>query len=212
MIDVIFCILTFFILAALQLTRQEAVNVDLPKASTGTTRTQDTLVVSINSTGQTFINKQFVDRNQLGQAFQDYFQKNPNGRLVLYASQTAFYNDVVQVLDLMRQFGGDRLPLRPYLFSPISRLVLRLLQPSAQPLTHSIRLALQHPHPRLILVSIKFHPLRNKALVVLVALTQYPVRHQRQKPILIKIPGRTLYVMSYREFLIISFKEMDDRP
>ncbi|UBF25392.1 biopolymer transporter ExbD [Kovacikia minuta CCNUW1] len=118
LIDVIFCILTFFILAALQLTRQQAINVDLPKASTGATQMQDTLVVSINSTGQTFVDKQFVDRNQLAQTLQEYRAKNPNGLLVLYASQTAFYNDVVQVLDLMRQVGGDRvalatLPLQP---------------------------------------------------------------------------------------------------
>ena len=31
--------------------------------------------------------------------------------LVLNASQTAFYNDVVQVLDVMRQVGGDRVAL-----------------------------------------------------------------------------------------------------
>jgi biopolymer transport protein ExbD len=111
LIDVIFCILTFFIVAALQMTHQQAMNVDVPRASTGTTQTQESLVVSINSTGQTFIEKQFVDRNQLAQVFQEYFQKNPNGRLVLYASQTAFYNDVVQVLDLMRQVGGDRVAL-----------------------------------------------------------------------------------------------------
>ncbi|MGC8712746.1 MAG: ExbD/TolR family protein, partial [Leptodesmis sp.] len=36
LIDVIFCILTFFILAALQLTRQQAINIDLPRATTGT--------------------------------------------------------------------------------------------------------------------------------------------------------------------------------
>ncbi len=111
LIDVIFCILTFFILAALQLTRQQAINVDLPKASTGVTQMREMLVVTINSTGQTFVDRQYVDRNQLYQALQAYRQSNPDGLLVLYASQTAFYNDVVQVLDLMRQVGGDRVAL-----------------------------------------------------------------------------------------------------
>lgn len=111
LIDVIFCILTFFILAALQLTRQQAINIDLPKASTGVTQMRDMLVVTINATGQTFIDRQFVDRSQLYQSLQSYREKNPNGLLVLYASQTAFYNDVVQVLDLMRQVGGDRVAL-----------------------------------------------------------------------------------------------------
>lgn len=111
LIDVIFCILTFFILAALQLTRQQAINIDLPKANTGVTQMRDMLVVTINATGQTFIDRQFVDRSQLYQSLQAYREKNPAGLLVLYASQTAFYNDVVQVLDLMRQVGGDRVAL-----------------------------------------------------------------------------------------------------
>lgn len=111
LIDVIFCILTFFILAALQLTRQQGIEIDLPKASTGTSPTRQMLVVTVSATGQTFVNKQFVDRAQLYQQLQDYQQKNPNGLLVLNASQTAFYNDVVQILDVMRQVGGDRVAL-----------------------------------------------------------------------------------------------------
>jgi biopolymer transport protein ExbD len=111
LIDVIFCILTFFILAALQLTRQQGIEIDLPKASTGATQMRQMLVVTVSATGQTFVNKQFVDRAQLYQQLQDYHQKNPDGLLVLNASQTAFYNDVVQVLDVMRQVGGDRVAL-----------------------------------------------------------------------------------------------------
>ena len=111
LIDVIFCILTFFILAALQLTRQQGIEIDLPKVSTGATQMRQMLVVTVSATGQTFVNKQFVDRSQLYQQLQDYHQKNPDGLLVLNASQTAFYNDVVQVLDVMRQVGGDRVAL-----------------------------------------------------------------------------------------------------
>lgn len=111
LIDVIFCILTFFILAALQLTRQQGIDIDLPQASTGTTQMREMLVVTISSTGQTFVDKQLTDRSQLYQLLQDYHTKNPQGLLVLNASKTAFYNDVVQVLDLMRAVGGDRVAL-----------------------------------------------------------------------------------------------------
>ena len=111
LIDVIFCILTFFILAALQLTRQQGINIDLPTATTGMTQMRQMLVVTVNATGQTFIDKQLIDRTQLFQQLQDYRQKNPAGLLVLNASQTAFYNDVVQVLDVMRQVGGDQVAL-----------------------------------------------------------------------------------------------------
>jgi biopolymer transport protein ExbD len=133
LIDVIFCILTFFILAALQLTRQQAINIDLPKASTGVTQMRDMLVVTINSTGQTYVDRQYVDRNQLAQTLQAYRQKAPNGLLVLYASQTAFYNDVVQVLDLMRQVGGDRVALATLPANPNATPSPTVLPPTISP-------------------------------------------------------------------------------
>ena len=111
LIDVIFCILTFFILAALQLTRREGIDLDLPRASTGTPQTQEMLVVSVDSTGLTSIKNQPVDRVQLYQVLQAYHQQNPQGLLVLRASQTSFYNDVIQVLDVLRAVGGDRVAL-----------------------------------------------------------------------------------------------------
>ncbi|MDX2228311.1 MAG: biopolymer transporter ExbD [Leptolyngbyaceae cyanobacterium bins.349] len=123
LIDVIFCILTFFILAALQFTRQQAINVELPRASTGTplttpapgnnadTRFREMLVVTIGTTGQTYVDKRPVDRPQLLQELQAYLARNPNGLLVLNASPSSFYNDVIQVVDLMRSVGGDRVAL-----------------------------------------------------------------------------------------------------
>lgn len=120
LIDVIFCILTFFILAALQFTRQQAINIDLPRASTGTplsapglgdNRFREMLVVTISSTGQTFIDQKPIDRSQLLQELQAYIKRNPTGTLVLNASPNAFYNDVIQVVDLMRSVGGDRVAL-----------------------------------------------------------------------------------------------------
>jgi len=120
LIDVIFCILTFFILAALQLTRQQAINIDLPRANTGTPlpgastedlRFREMLVVTIAPNGQTYLDKTPVDRSQLSQALAQYLQQNPKGTVVLNASPNAFYNDVIQVLDIMRTIGGDRVAL-----------------------------------------------------------------------------------------------------
>jgi biopolymer transport protein ExbD len=111
LIDVIFCILTFFILAALQLTRQQAIGVDLPRASTGAPQMREMLVVTISPTGQLFVDKDLVDRASLRQRLEQYRQNRPNGLLVLNASKLAFYNDVVQVLDVMRSVGGDRVAL-----------------------------------------------------------------------------------------------------
>jgi biopolymer transport protein ExbD len=111
LIDVIFCILTFFILAAVSLTRQQAINLDLPKASTGVAQTQETMLVSVDPVGQIYIDKQGVSREQLYQALLSYTRSKPTGLIVLNASPLVSYNEVIQVLDLLRSVGGDRVAL-----------------------------------------------------------------------------------------------------
>lgn len=112
LIDVIFCILTFFILAAVGLTRQQAITVDLPKVSTGAAQMREMLIVSINTVGQIYVEKELVlTRQQLRQQLLKYRAENPTGLLVLYASKQALYEDVVQVLDVLREVGGDRVAL-----------------------------------------------------------------------------------------------------
>ncbi|HBL62411.1 MAG TPA: biopolymer transporter ExbD [Cyanobacteria bacterium UBA8803] len=112
LIDVIFCILTFFILAAVGFSRQQAISVDLPKASTGTPQGREILMVSLNDLGQVFVEQDPVaTKEQLTQKLQIHRQQNPLGLIALYASPNASYNDVVQVLDLLREVGGDRVAL-----------------------------------------------------------------------------------------------------
>ncbi|MBS0017605.1 MAG: biopolymer transporter ExbD [Arthrospira sp. SH-MAG29] len=111
LIDVVFCILTFFILAALQLTRQQAINVDLPRAGTGETQMQKMLVVGVDIRGDTYIDQQRVNSEQMQRALERFLRWNPSGLVVLYAPRDARYNDVVQVLDKMRAVGGDRVAL-----------------------------------------------------------------------------------------------------
>ncbi|MDJ1182942.1 ExbD/TolR family protein [Roseofilum casamattae] len=111
LIDVIFCILTFFILAAVGLTRQQAITVDLPSASTGSSQMQDMLIVSVDTVGQTYIEQELVPRDRLRQRLLAYQIQSQQGLMVLYASKTALYEDVVEVLDVMRAVGGDRVAL-----------------------------------------------------------------------------------------------------
>lgn len=111
LIDVVFCILIFFILAAVGLTRQQSINLDLPKASTGAAQMREMLVVSIDPVGLTYVENQPVSQAQLTQILQNYNRTRPNGLIVLNASQLVSYNNVIQVLDLLRSVGGDRVAL-----------------------------------------------------------------------------------------------------
>lgn len=121
LIDVIFCILTFFILAAVGLTRQQAIDLDLPNASTGNPLPpqglgaeaiqRERLYVSVDAIGQVYIDQQPVTLDLLYDVLLQHQQVSPEGLIVLYASRDARYEDVIQVLDLLRSVGGDRVAL-----------------------------------------------------------------------------------------------------
>jgi len=111
LIDVIFCILIFFILAAVGFSRQQAITLNLPKASTGTSQMREMLVVSLDSRGQLYLEKQPVSQVQLYSAVKNYHSLNPTGLMVLNASQEVRYSQVVQVLDMLKEVGGERVAL-----------------------------------------------------------------------------------------------------
>ena len=130
LIDVIFCILTFFILASLSLTRQTAINMNLPKSSTGVTQMRQTMVVTIDPIGELYIDKDPVSQPQLIDALKAFQEQNPEGVIALNAPPYASYNDVVRVLDLLRSVGGDRVALT---VSPADNTVDPLQAPQPQP-------------------------------------------------------------------------------
>ncbi|MEO1591467.1 MAG: biopolymer transporter ExbD [Cyanobacteria bacterium J06632_22] len=116
LIDVIFCILTFFILAAVSLTRQQAISLDLPGADTSAplpaqTDERERIYVSVDATGTTYIDQSPVPLNVVEDVLRQHRQIYPNGLIVLYAARDARYEDVVGVLDLLREVGGDRVAL-----------------------------------------------------------------------------------------------------
>ncbi len=111
LIDVIFCILTFFIIAAVSYSRQQAINLDLPQAKTGTPQVRDLLIVAIDDIGQIYVEQQPVTRTSLSARLKDYNENSPNGRMVLYASKNSTYREVIEILDLLREVGGDRVAL-----------------------------------------------------------------------------------------------------
>ncbi len=139
LIDIIFCILTFFILAAVGLTRQQAIDLDLPSANTGNALPpqgigsealqRQRLYVSVDAIGQVYIDQQPVTLNLLYDVLLQHQQVSPEGLIVLYASRDARYEDVIQVLDLLREVGGDRVALATLPGEPLESPVPGLESP-----------------------------------------------------------------------------------
>lgn len=111
LMDVIFCILTFFILGAVGLSRQQAINLDLPQAKTGEAQMREMFMVVVDPMGQVSLEVQpqqwrQVTQQELTVQLKGYKQINPNGLVTLYAHPNANYSQVVQVLDVLREIDS----------------------------------------------------------------------------------------------------------
>jgi biopolymer transport protein ExbD len=113
LIDVIFCILVFFLLASLQFSRQQAIELQLPQAGTGTSVVRDTKLVTIDDRGLIYEegNSNPITKDSLRQSLTNYHKLNPKGLMVLHASRSISYNEVIQVLDILKSVGGNRVAL-----------------------------------------------------------------------------------------------------
>jgi biopolymer transport protein ExbD len=155
LIDVIFCILTFFILASLQLTRQQAINVNLPKTGAASGAGAESnpnpgrAVVAIDASGLTSLDGRPIDQARLRLALQEYYQKNPKGLVALYADKNAVYNNVLQVFAVMQEVGGDRVALAtdPGTVPPINPNVNPTFNPNASPINPNSTFNPANPNP-----------------------------------------------------------------
>jgi biopolymer transport protein ExbD len=112
LIDIIFCILTVFLLSGLQSARQQGINVDIPKAKTAETQTRQMMIVSLDAGGNIFVEQQqYPQTEQLFAAAQAYRANTPTGSVVLYASKQVRYERVMEILDLLRQAAGENVAL-----------------------------------------------------------------------------------------------------
>lgn len=112
MIDVIFAILTFFILSTLFLNRSEGLPVNLPQAATGITQASETTVtVTITQQGQISVNRQVVTLEGLPAQILSIKGTKPQQIVVINADQVVAHGTVVAVMDRLRQIEGVRIAI-----------------------------------------------------------------------------------------------------
>ncbi|WP_413172010.1 ExbD/TolR family protein [Anabaena azotica] len=109
MIDVIFAILTFFIMSTLYLTRSEGLPVNLPQAATGKTDRPAQVTLTINNTGKIFLNKEAVSLDQLATLVKEKVEPSQPLMVILNADAAVTHGQVVAVMDKVRQVEGVKL-------------------------------------------------------------------------------------------------------
>jgi biopolymer transport protein ExbD len=111
MIDVIFAILTFFIMATLFLTRSEGLPVNLPNAETATqTNTkQKRVTITIDDKGKLFLDRKPITANALKVGIQSAQGKQDKVLVVINADRTVEHGQVIEVMDQVRSIPGAQL-------------------------------------------------------------------------------------------------------
>lgn len=111
MIDIIFAILTFFIMATLFLTRSEGLPVNLPSAETASLQNakQQRITVTIDPQGQIFIDRQPTDDQQLIAQIKALQGNQPNVLVIINADETVDHGQVIAVMDQVRTVEGATL-------------------------------------------------------------------------------------------------------
>ena len=101
MIDIIFSILAFLIISSLYLTRVNTIPVDLPSASSTITQKNKFINISIDKSGNLFINNNNIQFDDLKLNVLKLTDKSIN-LVVLNADKNVSHGSVIDVLDVLR--------------------------------------------------------------------------------------------------------------
>jgi biopolymer transport protein ExbD len=112
MIDVIFAILTFFIMSTLFLTRSEGLPVNLPTATTATQQQVPMkITVTVDATGVISLNRQPSTINSLVEQLRAMIGSNSEALVIINADEQVGHGQVVAIMDRVRQVKGARLAI-----------------------------------------------------------------------------------------------------
>ena len=111
MIDVIFAILTFFIMSTLYLARSQGLPVNLPGANTAESQSQNPAVVTIDAVGNLAFNRQSMTIDVLEAQVRALALSGQQPLVVIDADKAVTHGKVVEVMDRLRAIDGVRLAI-----------------------------------------------------------------------------------------------------
>ena len=111
MIDAIFLILVFFVVASLSMVDQRGLRVDLPRAAAGERPDQARVDVTVKADGSLYLDKDPVDRGDLMPRLRRLISDAPELLVVVNADRKAEHGQVVEVMDSARRAGARALTI-----------------------------------------------------------------------------------------------------
>ena len=103
MIDTIFFLLVFFMMASLAMTTQAGIPVDLPKISAGRSEAPTKATVSITRAGDVYLDKRQIEVDQLKPLLDARINENPRLTVIINADRGIRWGQGLQVMDAVTQ-------------------------------------------------------------------------------------------------------------
>lgn len=107
LIDVLLVVLFFYMILSPMMSR--GLDVNLPKSEANTVKPEDRIVLTVTRNQELFVEKERVDISRLRNVLDSVRKSKPLINVYLRADKEAPYGAVVQVMDIVKRAGIDRL-------------------------------------------------------------------------------------------------------
>ncbi len=107
LIDVLLVVLFFYMIISPMMSR--GLDVNLPKSEANTVKPEDRIVLTVTRSQEIFVEKERVNISKLKGVLDSIRRVKPRINVYLRADRDAPYGAVVQVMDVVKQSGIDRL-------------------------------------------------------------------------------------------------------
>ena len=109
LVDVILVLLIIFIITSPFM--RSGAKVNLPRAAVRQPQSQRAVLVTVDRTGQAFVNSDRVALSQIGSAVATAMQRSPGLPVLIEGDGKAEYGNIVRVMDMIRQAGVENVGL-----------------------------------------------------------------------------------------------------
>ncbi|HUV04449.1 MAG TPA: biopolymer transporter ExbD [Armatimonadota bacterium] len=111
MIDTIFFLLVFFMIASLAMTTMRGMPVNLPKSSTAGDRSSLRTVITITETGKYYMDKRLVRFDDVRPILSVKLKENPRLGVIINCDKRQNWGKGIEVMDEARQAGAENLTI-----------------------------------------------------------------------------------------------------
>ena len=109
MIDIIFVILSFFIISSLYLVRLETIQVNLPNAETANQEKNSVIVITLDLKDRIFVDEKLLEIGLIKNEILSKIKNTKNRKVIIRADKDVKYGKVISILDILRKLDGIRI-------------------------------------------------------------------------------------------------------